>query len=128
MNKGINTQKCIDALGKKDVNEIGRYLTNDLYAPAAQLNADVERALSEGKAFSPLGAVMSGSGRAVLVLFENREFCAWAKSRYKGEFDVYETVTVQPDYTIKKRNAFWRNPFALSEEEILNASEDETAE
>lgn len=128
MKKSENTEKCIDALRKKDVKELGRYVTNDLYAPAKALNTDVEQAFLEGQAFSPLGTVMTGSGSAVLVLFENREFCAWAKSRYKGEFDVYETVTVKPDYTVKKKSLFWRNPFALSEEEILEASDDETVE
>lgn len=119
-----HTQKCVDALLKKDENEIGRYVTNDLYPAAVCLNGDVKTAFEEGESFSPLATVMTGSGSAVAVLFENREFCAWAKSRYKGAFDVYETTTVCPNYAKVKQKTFWRNPFVLSEEEIMDASDE----
>ena len=75
---------------------------------------------------SVLGAVMTGSGSAVLALFETRELCEWAKSRYKGKFRTYVVQTVIPDYTAcgKKVASGWRNPFALSEEEMEAASEE----
>ena len=83
------TQGCIDALLKKDVNEGGRYLMNDLYAPAKALCAEVGQAMAEALSFSPINAVMTGSGSCVLALFETKELCEWAKSRYKGRFKTY---------------------------------------
>ncbi len=111
------TQGCIDALLKKGVNAVGRYLTNDLYVPALHLNSDVETAYGEAVAFSPLGATMSGSGSAVLALFETKELCQWAQSRYRGKFRTYVVQTVAPDYTKTKKTFGWRNPFVLSTEE-----------
>jgi len=119
------TQGCIEALSKKDINGVGRYLMNDLYVPALHLNSDVEKAYEEAKSFSPLGVTMSGSGSCVLALFETTELCEWAKSRYKGKFRTYVTRTLIPDYTKKKVSLGWRNPFVLSDEEIANADEKE---
>ena len=108
---GENTEKCIRALLDGDQNEAGRYLTNDLYAPAASLSLEVKKAYEAACGFSPLGAVMTGSGSAVLAMFENEEFCRWAKSRYKGKARTLVVKTVLPE---KKG---WRTPFVLSDEE-----------
>ncbi len=102
---------CIAALREKDINGVGRYLTNDLYKPALHLNPDVERAMDEALSFSPLGAVMTGSGSCVLALFETKELCEWAKSRYRGKFRVFTASTLVPDY--QKKQKLWRNPFIL---------------
>lgn len=59
-----NTQKCIDAFLDGKTEDVGRYLTNALYEPATRLNEEVEKALSEARSFSPLGAAMTGSGTA----------------------------------------------------------------
>ena len=101
------TEKCIDALLRGDFESLGKGLKNDLYPPAADLNPDVKVAYEEAKEFSPLGVVMTGSGSAVLALFESKELCEWAKSRYKGKFQTFllETVT--------KNKKLIRNPFAL---------------
>ena len=117
------TQGCIEALLKKDINGVGRYLMNDLYVPALHLNGDVEKAYEEASSFSPLGVTMSGSGSCVLALFETRELCEWAKSRYKGKFRTYVTHTLTPDYMKNKKSFGWRNPFVLSDEEIAEADE-----
>ena len=119
--RGSYTQNCIDALCKNDKNGIGRYAMNDLFKPALQLNPDVEQAYQEAQSFSPICTVMTGSGSGVLALFETKELCEWAKSRYKGKFGAYVIETVIPDYTSKKRG--WRNPFTLSEEEMETISE-----
>ena len=87
---------CIDALTKKDINGVGRYLMNDLYTPALHLNSEVEQAYNEALAFSPIGASMTGSGSAVFALFESKELCDWAKSRYKGNFRAIAVQTVCP--------------------------------
>ena len=112
--RGSYTQNCIDALLKKDVNEAGRYAMNDLFKPALHLNADVEKAYEEAQSFSPICTVMTGSGSGVLAMFETKELCEWAKSRYKGKFSAYVVQTVVPDYVGKKRG---RAVFALSDEE-----------
>lgn len=120
------TEGCIAALRKNDVNGAGRYLTNDLYVPALHLNPDVQKAFEEAQSFSPSGAVMTGSGSCVLAMFETKELCEWAKSRYRGRFRTYVVSTVVPDYdnVKKKRSIGWRNPFVLSQEEQSEADGD----
>ena len=95
-------------------NEGGRYLTNDLFKAACALNSDVQKAYAEALSFSPLGAVMSGSGSCVLAWFETKELCEWAKSRYKGKFKTLLLKTVAPE---KEKRKLFRNPFALTETE-----------
>ena len=117
-NLGNATENCIAALCQKDKHGIGRYLMNDLFAPAARLCGDVKKAYEEALSFSPLGAVMTGSGSCVLAMFETKELCEWAKSRYKGNFQAYVVQTLTPEYDkAAKRASIWRNPFVLSEEE-----------
>ena len=113
------TDALIACLRENRVNDAGRYLMNDLYAPAVTLNADVEKAYEDALSFSPLGVVMTGSGSGVLALFEHRELCEWAKSRYKGKCAAFVVSTLIPDYTTKKKKTSFgfRNPFALTEEE-----------
>nr|MBR6778506.1 4-(cytidine 5'-diphospho)-2-C-methyl-D-erythritol kinase [Clostridia bacterium] len=124
--RGCQTESCIEFLRKKDLNEGGRYLMNDLFRAAYSLNTDVGKAYEEGASFSPLGVTMTGSGSCVFAMFETKELCEWAKSRYKGKFRTYVVKTVIPDYTAcaKKTSKGWRNPFVLSEEEIEEASEE----
>ena len=118
------TQKAVAALRSGDINGLGRYLTNDLYAPAARLSEDVKAAYAAAVGFSPVGAVMTGSGSAVLALFETPEFCTWAQSRYKGKARTYAVKTVSQ----KKKS--WRNPFRLTEreKEILTESDESNGE
>lgn len=111
------TENCIQSLLQNQPNEVGRYLTNDLFAPATRLNGQVQTAYEEALSFSPLGVVMTGSGSGVLALFESKELCAWAKSRYRGKFSTFVVQTVQPNYDKKRASFTWRNPFVLSEEE-----------
>lgn len=118
------TENCIRALLDKDVNGVGMSVTNDLYVPALHVNEDVQTAHEQALSFSPLGACMSGSGSAVFALFETKELCDWAKSRYKGKFKVFTAKTVVPDYTGKKKKKFglWRSPYRLTdgEESLLD--------
>jgi len=113
------TEKCIAALMRNGANEGGRYLMNDLFAPACGLNEDVKKAYEEATSFSPLGVMMTGSGSCVCALFETKELCQWAQSRYKGKFRTYVAETVIPDYTKNKKSLGLRNPFVLSEAEIV---------
>ena len=106
------TERAISALMEGDLAMICENLTNDLYAPAASLCGAVQKAVEEAKAFSPQGVVMTGSGSAVLALFETPELCRWAKSRYRGKFRTKVLKTIEPQ-KIKP----WRSPFGLTEEE-----------
>jgi 4-diphosphocytidyl-2C-methyl-D-erythritol kinase len=111
---GGATEKAIAALTGENPNEAGRYLMNDLYIPASSLCSDVKKALEEAQSFSPLSAVMTGSGSAVLALFETEELCRWAKSRYRGKFKTEVIKTLDPH----AKKPIWATPFALRKEEI----------
>ncbi len=124
--RGCPTQDCIDLLRKKEINEVGRYLMNDLTRASCSLCEEVGKALSEAESFSPSGVNMSGSGSAVYALFESEELCRWAKSRYTGDFYAAVTKTVVPNYGAQKKKArsVWQNPFALNAEEVEAANEE----
>ena len=72
-----------------------RLFGNDLAEAAISLNPDVGVALSEARSFSPLGAGVTGSGSAVFAVFETKELCEWAKSRYRGKFRTYVVHSVE---------------------------------
>lgn len=126
--KESQTGACIDALTKRNLEVGGRYLMNDLYVPAIHVNDEVRIAYEAASSFSPLGTVMTGSGSGVIALFDCKELCQWAQSRYKGKGKAYVLETVVPDYTVKKKakRSVWRNPFVLSDEEQELLSEDES--
>lgn len=88
------SQNAIHSLISGDKAALGACLSNALYPPAATLNPDVKTAYEQLKAFSPLGVNMTGSGSAVYALFENADFCAWAKSRYRGKFHCIQLKTI----------------------------------
>ncbi len=119
--RGCPTEDVIRFLEKQDVYEGGRYLMNDLFRASYELNGDVGKAYEELASFSPLGVNMTGSGSGVYALFATKELCEWAKSRYRGKYRAYVTETLVPNYADGKKG--WRNPFALSEEEIEEAEE-----
>lgn len=106
------TERAISALMEGDLTALSANLENDLYAPAASLCGAVQKAVEEAKSFSPQGVVMTGSGSAVLALFETPELCRWAQSRYRGKFRTKVLKTIEPQ-KIKP----WRSPFGLTEEE-----------
>ncbi len=109
--RGCPAEDCIAALRSGRLNEGGTYLTNDLFRAACSLNGDIFKAKEEAESFSPVGASMTGSGSAVFALFETKELCQWAQSRYKGKFRTFVVETVEPNY--EKTESFWKNPFAL---------------
>lgn len=76
--------------------EIGKSLSNGLYAAAVRLNSDVEECCAQLKAFDPLGVNMTGSGSGVYAIFENDQFLRYAKSRYRGKHTFITTKTVVP--------------------------------
>lgn len=90
------TDDAVKRLKSGDLRALGKSLDNALYKPATGLNEDVKSAYGELKEFDPLGVTMTGSGSAVVALFENAEFCAYAKSRYRGKFKVVTLKSVIP--------------------------------
>ena len=99
--KANKTDDCLQALLKKDINGVGRCLINDLFLPAAELCPDVKQAYEEALGFAPNGVTMTGSGSCVVALFDSKDLCAWARSRYKGVYDVYTAETLVPNGTDK---------------------------
>lgn len=87
---------AVSALINGDIPRLGAELNNALYQPAASLNGDIKTAFEELSSFSPLGVNMTGSGSCVYALFENDEFCRWAKSRYRGKFECIITKSIIP--------------------------------
>lgn len=110
-----NTRRAINALIAGDKEALGGALKNELYPAAAALQEEVKKTLSEAEGFSPLGACMTGSGSCVFALFETRELCEWAKSRYQGKAKTYVVSTVEPK---KETRGEWHFPFALRKDEI----------
>ena len=102
------TEAAINAWLEGDLERLGELLSNDLFEPAKALNADVGRAYEELKSFSPLGVAMTGSGSCVFALFDSKELCEWAKSRYKGKFREYVARSFE-ESSVKTL----KNPFAL---------------
>lgn len=105
------TENCYKALVQNQLNDVGRYLTNDLFLAATHLNPDVQTAYDEAKSFSPLGVSMTGSGSAVFALFESKELCLWAKSRYRGRARAYAVSTVQ----VEQESVGFRNLYQITE-------------
>jgi len=100
------TERGIKALQRRDIHALGEVFSNDLYVPALHLDPDVEIAKTEADSFSPIASMMTGSGSCVLAMFETKELCEWAKSRYKGKFATYVVKTVIPAKE-KKTKTYW---------------------
>lgn len=91
------TASAICSLKNGDFITLGQSLSNALFTPAQKLNPQIGRAFGELKSFSPLGVNMTGSGSAVYALFETKELCEWARSRYKGGLNCAVFNTVVPN-------------------------------
>ncbi len=90
------TPRALSYLRTGDTQWAARLFANGLYPAVAKLNPAVEEALGELKQFSPWGAGMTGSGSGVFAVFETRELCEWAKSRYRGKCRAYVLKTTEP--------------------------------
>lgn len=90
----FTSDEALKALYSGDIAGFGAQMRNALYTPAVKLNPDVEKAFKELESFSPLGVCMTGSGSGVFALFENAEYCAWAKSRYRGKFECIQLKSI----------------------------------
>lgn len=102
------TERAIQAYHGGDLETLGKLLCNDLFVPAKALNSDLGKAYEELLSFSPLGVCMTGSGSCVFALFETKELCEWAKSRYKGKFRAIVSSTIGGGF-----EKVVKNPFAV---------------
>lgn len=93
---GLNSDGALEALRAGDVTALAKNLNNALYPAACKLNGDIQTAYDELAAFAPLGVNMTGSGSGVYAIFPNAEFCAWAKSRYRGKFRAIQLKNYIP--------------------------------
>ena len=106
------TERALELLSGGNEEWAGRMFGNALFEAGGQINPAVREAYLALKTFSPFGVWMTGSGSAVCALFESRELCEWAKSRYRGKCRAYVLAATEPK--AKKKS---RNPFVLSEGE-----------
>ena len=88
------TTRAINAYARRDLEELGKSLHNDLLQAAKNLCPAIAKAYEDACAFAPLGVTMTGSGSCVIALFEHEEFCRYAKSRYKGNATCIVAKTV----------------------------------
>ena len=88
-NFGGNSDRAEAAVIDKDINGLAYELSNALAPAAATLSDEIKKCIDELNEFAPLAVNMTGSGSGVYALFENKEMCNYAKSRYKGKARTY---------------------------------------
>lgn len=98
-NFGGNSDCAENALVNGD--KLSLSLNNALLSAACSLSGDIQTAFDELSSFDPLAVNMTGSGSGVYALFENAEFCAYAKSRYDGKFTAYQLKSYLPKKNLK---------------------------
>lgn len=86
---GGNSDRAENALISDDLKSLSENLSNALATPAICLNGEIKECFDDLRAFCPLAVNMTGSGSGVYALFENREMCDYAKSRYLGKAKAY---------------------------------------
>lgn len=105
-----HTEEVLSYLRSGNLEWVVKLFSNGLFPAARALCADVCRAEAELLGFSPLKVNLTGSGSGVYAVFETRELCEWAKSRYEGKFRPYLLRTANVKQGLK-------NPFSLGEGE-----------
>lgn len=86
---GGNSDTAERAAALNDLNGLAKQLSNSLMPAAASLSDGISDCIEELNEFAPLAVNMTGSGSGVYALFENKEMCAYAKSRYRGKAKTY---------------------------------------
>lgn len=88
-NVGGNSDIVERAVIERDIKGLAVGLSNSLIPAAASLSGEIERCIEELKELNPMAINMTGSGSGVYALFENKQTCALAKSRYNGRARAY---------------------------------------
>ena len=86
---GGNSDAAERAVVERDITGLSSNLSNSLMPAAVSLSGEIQKCVEELKEFAPLAVNMTGSGSGVYALFENKEMCAYAKSRYRGGARAY---------------------------------------
>lgn len=86
---GGDSSSAVDALRCGDVRSLAGYMSNSLIPAAKSLSGEIAQAFEELESFDPLAVNMTGSGSGVYALFENADYCAYARSRYRGKMATY---------------------------------------
>lgn len=98
---GGDSDGACAALSAGDKRALCKNMNNALAPAAKSLSPDIGVAFGELLSFDPLAVNMTGSGSGVYAVFENAEYCAYAKSRYRGKFKTYCLKTVFPTEVIR---------------------------
>lgn len=94
-NTKSDVKACIKGLVENDLDLIKANCGNDLYDSAVKLLPDLEKVKREMDGLSPRCCFMSGSGSAVVCIFDTVELCMWAKDILQKKFhNVFVTETV----------------------------------
>lgn len=91
-----HTERALECFRSGNLEWAAKLFSNDLFPAAKELVPETGEALTALRSFSPWGAVMTGSGSGVYAVFETRELCSWAKSRYRGNCRAYLLKTMDP--------------------------------
>ena len=86
---GGNSERAERAVIDGDIKALAAELSNALMPAAALLSEEIANCMEELKKFSPLAVNMTGSGCCVYALFENKEKCDKALSRYGVRAKAY---------------------------------------
>ena len=84
------------ALQGGNLYALSAFMKNDLAPSAKKLAAEVNDCYAELESFCPAAVNMTGSGSGVYALFDSREMCEYAYSRYKGGARAYVIQSVIP--------------------------------
>lgn len=91
----IDTNKLLDALASDDIEELGKNIGNDLYAPAKSLLPEVEKIVESLKADGFPVAAMTGSGSACFALSKDLKLIKEKAKTYKSQgYIVKVTKTI----------------------------------
>ena len=86
---GGNSDSAEQAVINGDIKGLADGVCNALMPASASLSGEIQSCIEELEKFAPLAVNMTGSGSGVYALFENKEMCAYAKSRYLGKAKAY---------------------------------------
>ena len=89
---GGNSDEAERAVISADTKGLAAFLCNALMPAAQSLSGEIKNSIEALKEFDPLAVNMTGSGSGVYALFENKEMCAYAKSRYRGKARAYQLI------------------------------------
>lgn len=86
---GGNSDEAERAVIDGDLKGLAKGLSNSLTPAAVSLSGEIKDCIGELNEFAPLAVNMTGSGSGVYALFDSKEMCTYAKSRYRGKAKTY---------------------------------------